>query len=436
MIRPTQRCIVVVVAALPVAAVPAIVGDDVLWWPWALLLVAFALALLVEFARLPPRAAVRVESTAPTVSPFGHDVEVELAGTATRAVRCEVMLEVDGDAPPPPLVGLSLAPGATVRAKLPLRPRRRGVLRVPALHLRWTGPLGLLSLDSTIAQQLRVAVVVDVGAVRAKAARMVASSEVRASLKVERYVGDGSEFVALREFVRGMDRRSIDWKASARHREVLAREFRVERAQSVVICLDSGRLMGEPLGGTPRLDHAIRAALQLAVVSLRTGDRVGTFSFGGASQQFVPPASGMQQLQVLQGRLVELDYSDAETNFAAAMTELLRRLRRRTMLVLFTDFVDSVTAELMLRNVRHLTQRHLLLFVALRDPLLDRLVAAPPLGVDDVHRAVVADDLVRERRVVLERLRQAGAQVLDVDVDGLEAALIERYLTAKRRELL
>ncbi|MFY9345130.1 MAG: DUF58 domain-containing protein, partial [Planctomycetota bacterium] len=309
-------------------------------------------------------------------------------------------------------------------------------LTLVASHARWTGPLRLLWCETTQLLQQPIRVVANVRAVRARTARMVENREFATGLKVERFLGDGSDFDSLREFVVGMDRRAIDWKATARHREVLCREYRAERDHPVMLCVDSGRLMSEPLQGKPRLDHAILAALQLAWVCLRTGDRVGLFAFADEPQRPLLPQAGVHALQAIQERLAALDYSPAETNFTRAMTGLLQQLRRRTLVVLFTDFVDSITAELMLRNVTWLVRRHVLLFVAMRDPLLAQLAAAAPATVDDVHRAVVAEEIHRERLLVLERIRAAGAMVLDTEVEQLDAGLIERYLQIKRRELV
>jgi uncharacterized protein (DUF58 family) len=265
---------------------------------------------------------------------------------------------------------------------------------------------------------------------------MVSNREFISGLKVERFLGDGSDFDSLREYVVGMDRRAIDWKATARHREVLCREYRAERDHPVMLCVDSGRLMGEPLHGLPRLDHAILGALQLAYVCLRTGDRVGLFAFADRPQQPVLPQPGVHALQAIQERLTTLEYSPGETNYTFAMTELLQQLRRRTLVVLFTDFVDSITAELMLRNVSWLARRHVLLFVAMRDPLLAQLAEREPAQIEDLHRAVIAEEIHRERLLVLERIRRAGALVLDTEVADLDAGLIEQYLRVKRRELL
>nr|MBA3821300.1 DUF58 domain-containing protein [Deltaproteobacteria bacterium] len=111
------------------------------------------------------------------------------------------------------------------------------------------------------------------------------------------------------------------------------------------------------------------------------------------------------------------------------------RLRRRSLVVLFTDFLDTVTAELMIDNVTRLARRHLVLFVAVRDPSLENRALARPRTLGKLHEAVVAGDFVRERQVVLERLRRVGAHCIDVAPDQFSMALVNRYLDIKRREL-
>jgi len=304
------------------------------------------------------------------------------------------------------------------------------------LHLAWHGPLHLLRHSSSEPLLRRIPILPNVPMVRRKALQMLDRRELRSGARVERYLGDGSEFTALRDFVAGMDRRAIDWKATARHRKLLSREFRAERDHNVLLCLDTGRLMREPLAGLPRLDHAIHAALQLGYVCLRTGDRVGLHNFAEQPQHFLSPQAGMHALDAIQVRMAELAYSPHETNFTLGLTDLLQRLPRRSLVVMFTEFVDSITAELMLRNLQWLARRHVLLFVAMRDPLLPELTQAAPRTAADLHRAVVAGEMLRERELVLERLRSLGAQVVDCGTDQLAVDLVDRYLAVKRRELV
>jgi uncharacterized protein (DUF58 family) len=276
----------------------------------------------------------------------------------------------------------------------------------------------------------------NVRAVRRVALRFFTNRQFLSGLKVEHYLGDGSEFEALREYSPGFDRRAMDWKASARHRKLLCREFRAERNHQVVIALDTGHLMREPLEGLARLDHAVNAGLLLGYMGLRTGDRVGVFGFDERVRCWAEPQGGAHTFPRLQRAAAELHDSTSETNFTLGLAELSARLRRRSLVVLLTDFTDTVTAELMVDNVHRLARRHLVVFVALQDPGLRPLAGAPPRSLADLHRAVVAADMARDRELVLLRLRRIGVQVIDAEPSAVSAQLINRYLEIKRRELV
>jgi uncharacterized protein (DUF58 family) len=281
-----------------------------------------------------------------------------------------------------------------------------------------------------------VSVVPNLRPVRAAALRFFGSRELVAGVQVERFVGDGSEFDALVEWVPGLDARAISWKASARHRKLLCQEFRAERNHQVILALDTGHLMAEPLGGVPRLDHAVTAALLLAHVSLRLGDRVGLYGFDRAARAWAEPQGGLGSFARLKALSAQLDYSTDETNFTLGLTELSARLRRRSLVVVFTDFVDTVTAELMVENLSRLARRQLVVFVALRDPALEEVALAAPRRLGDVYRSVVASDFVRERERVVARLRRAGVQCVDAAPAEVSARLVNRYLDIKRREAI
>jgi uncharacterized protein (DUF58 family) len=194
--------------------------------------------------------------------------------------------------------------------------------------------------------------------------------------------------------------------------------------------------MSEPLLGIPRLDHAINASLLLAYVALKSGDRVGLFAFDDGVRLFAEPQGGVKSFVRLQRQTAGLAYSGAETNFTLALLELSRRLRRRSLVVVLTDFVDTVTAELMVENLTRLGRGHLVIFVALRDVAADALAAAEPRDLQVLSRAVTAHDLVRERDVVLSRLRREGVHCLDGPPAAISTRLINHYLDVKRREMV
>jgi uncharacterized protein (DUF58 family) len=430
---PTRRLALLLLGLFPVALLPALVSPAS-WRAWVTVLALVGLAALADLVFLPPRLEVR--ATAPASMYVGDHAELTLAvqGGGTRPLPLRLLVDLEPPLQPAPEQVGSLRPGT--EARFPLHPERRGKGRASAAWLRVCGPFGLLERLFRRPLALEVAVLPDLRPTRAAALRFLARRDFRTGPRVARYVGEGSEFEALVEFGPGLDPRAIDWKATARRRRLLAREYRAERNRPLVLALDTGHLMSEPLGAVPRLDHAIASALLLAHVALRSGDRVGLFAFDEKPRVLLQPTKGPRTFRRIQQETAGLAYGSGETNFTLGLLELRRRLTRRALVVVLTDFVDPVSAELMCENVGRLAVRHLVLFVALRDALLEQTAGAPPSTEEALARAVVARDLLREREAVLLRLRRRGVLCLDVTPEQMGTAVVNRYLGVRRRELL
>jgi uncharacterized protein (DUF58 family) len=433
---------------IPVALLPSLV-DPRLWTMSLAFSVCAVIALMVDALLGLPRRRLIVEAIAPDMLYIGDQDPLHLRISAPewpRTLHLHVLPELGARLHAQPPANLVVPPDAMVRAEMPLIPSRRGEAEVRALWLRWDGPLGLVRRAYRHRLDLVVPVVPDIRAVRAAALKMSDNNPL-AGLKADRYVGAGSEFESLAEYRQGQDHRAIDWKASARHRKLLVRQYRAERNHQVILAFDTGRLMGEPIrsgspGSTgtasalPKLDAAINSGLLLALYSLRAGDRVGLFAFDEQVRQFIKPAGGVQTIHRLQHQTAALKYSPNETNFTLGLSQLGRQLKRRSLIVVLTDFVDTITAELMLDNLSRLGRRHVLIFVSMRDPSTAELARQVPEEILDVHRSVVAYDLLRERDKVLLRLRRLGIYCIDANPAAIGPALLNRYLDIKRRELV
>jgi uncharacterized protein (DUF58 family) len=233
-----------------------------------------------------------------------------------------------------------------------------------------------------------------------------------------------------------MDRRSIDWKQTARHRALLAKEYRTERNNNIIMAVDAGRAMCEPLAGVPRVDRAVSAALLAAFVALKDSDRVGFFGFDSHPRVASNAVAGHRSFALLQRVAAGIDYSANETNYTLALATLAERLHRRSLIVIFTEFSDTITAELMLNAVGTLLKRHLVLFVVMRDEELEQIAGHAPEKAADVTRAVTAAALLRQRRLVVARLRRLGVHVLETGHETAGSSLVSTYLDFKRRSLL
>lgn len=437
--RPGLRAILVLLGGAPVALVAVLIAEQ-LWTLWAGYLGAVVLAIGADAALALPRR--RLELTAATPETLfigdGDPLVLELAAPGwsdRRRADIEILCDLHPDLEPQAVKLVRLQGGERVRLDVPLVPKRRGTVRVEAVWLRWRGPYGLTVRQRRFLIGREVRVVPNVRAVRTAAIQFY-SRDAEIGMKVDRHRGDGSEFESLREYLPGFDHRRIDWKHSARHRKLVCKEFRAERNHQIVLAVDTGHLMSEPMKGIPKLDWAINAALLLGYVSVRSGDRVGLFGFDSRVRLFAEPTGGARSFRRLQQLTSDLDYRVDETNFTLGLADLATRLKRRSLVILLTDFTDTVTAELMFDNLKRLTGKHLVLFVSLRNPELAAIASAAPRAAADVARAVVADDFIREREVVIERLRRLGVHCLDAHPTHVSAAMVNEYLRIKRRELI
>lgn len=437
MIAPTLRAIFLMFLGFPVVLAIAVLAPG-LWVISAGWIVGVLGLLFADFLLATRRSAITVEVDAPALLYTNAEDPVSvtvLAPSGPLPGRMNALLEVNDFLDPPAPVNMKGWSGRSHTFTQDLRPTRRGTARLEKLWLDWTGPLRLVRVKRTLDLAQDIPVSPNTRWVKEEAVRLY-TRDADFGLKMQQDRGDGSEFDALREFTTGMDRRAIDWKHSARHQQLLAKEFRTERNHNIVFAFDTGRLMCEPMGGVPKIDRAINAALLLAYVSLRSGDKTALFGFDARPTVTSNVLTGVGAFPHMQRLASQLDYSVEEANYTLALTSLAAKLARRSLIILFTDFVDTTSAELMLENVRRLTDRHLVLFACFEDEQLNTMIDAPPVTADIVSRAVVADGLLTERELVMRRLERMGVHLVETRPERFGADLVSRYLDIKRRELL
>jgi uncharacterized protein (DUF58 family) len=437
MIAPTLRAVFLMLAGLPVLLAIAIVAPGL--WTVSAGWIAGVLALMMADTALVARARdLEVEVDAPAFLYISESDPVSMSYRFARGPlpgEVETELETNALIDPPPRKWLRGFRNGLHETLYDLNPVRRGTGRLEQMWARWSGPLGLISVRKVQRLDIEIAVTPNTRWVKEEAVRLYQrDADFGIKMQIER--GDGSEFDALREFVAGMDRRAIDWKHSARHGTLLAKEYRTERNHNIVFAFDTGRLMSEPLRGVPKIDHAINSALLLAYVSLRSGDKTAVFGFDSRPGIASSLLSGTSAFPHVQKLASQLEYSAEEANYTLALTSLAARLERRSLVILFTDFVDTISAELMLENVRRLTDKHIVIFATFEDEALSGLINGEPASPEDISRAVIADTLLQEREVVFRKLQRMGVQIVETTPERFGSELVSRYLDIKRRELI
>jgi uncharacterized protein (DUF58 family) len=434
--RPSSHLIALVLA---MAALTVIVS---VWWRDMSMLLVFLWVVLavvtagdLVFSALSGRMAVDVDL--PPQGFVGHAAPFTVVINKQKGKLPEG-IDIRLDTAPELVIGerrMERAASGPVKASFDLQLTRRGQFSVRELWLKWPSRLRLIDRIVRLPVAREIAVVPDISPVLSGAIK-TQILPLEAGQKDLRLRGEGSEFHQLREFAAGMDPRSIDWKRSARMRNLVVREMRAERNHQIILCVDSGRLMAEQLGGFTKLDRAINAALAMCWAGGLAGDLVGFYSFDSRPRLFQPALPGRSAFARLQTVCADLNYETQETNHTLGLTHLSGRLKRRSLIVIFSDFVDSITAELMIENIQVLARHHFIVYVALRDPMLAKLMEPEETTLDAIAHSVAARQIVQERRAVMEKLARLGVLCLDSTPEALTSDLIARYIEIKSREMI
>ncbi|KAF1030163.1 MAG: hypothetical protein GAK37_01481 [Pseudomonas sp.] len=316
-----------------------------------------------------------------------------------------------------------------------VRPLRRGHFSFERCEVHLPSPLGLWSARRLIDTHNATRVYPDFS--RLHGTQLLAEDNWLSQLGVRQRQrrGQGLEFHQLREFREGDSLRQIDWKATARQRTPIAREYEDERDQQIVLMLDCGRRMRSQDADLSHFDHALNACLLLGYVALRQGDAVGLCTFAGDQPRYLAPAKGSGQLNRLLDAVYDLDTTRRTADYQAATSQLLARQKRRALVMVITNLRDEDDEEL-LAAVKRISQQHRVLVASLREAVLDELRQLPVQTLPEALAYCGTVDYLNTRNELHERLRAHGLSLLDTLPSGLGAALVTRYLAWKKAGVL
>ncbi len=411
--------VLVIVAARDGAALLAVNG---------LLLVAIA-ADVVLAARTRPLQLTRAGDTKVLLGQSAP-VTLRVANPGRRTLRADIR-----DAWPPSAgaqphhVRVRVpAPGQAVLTTT-LTPTRRGDKQAAVVTIRSLGPLGLAARQARRQVPWTVRVLPPFRSRRhlpEKLSRLrQLDGQHRALLR-----GQGSEFDSLREYVIGDDVRSIDWRATARRRDVVVRTWRPERDRRILIVLDTGRTSAGRVAGIPRLDTAMDAALLLTALAVRAGDRVDFLAVDRRLRARVVGASRSAVLPAVTEAMAAIEPELVETDAAALASAALTTARQRSLIVLLTDLNPAAVEEGLLPRLPLLAARNQVLVAAVADPALAEMAAGRD-DVGQVYAAAAAEQALAGRRRTSALLQRHGAVVVDAPPMRLPPVLADAYLELK-----
>ena len=353
---------------------------------------------------------------------------------SSRRVRARDQTPLEWAAAP---VLKAVIPGrSSLNLDYPVVPPERGEYGFGDLFIRVEGPLGLISRSMKVITPEEVRVYPGLQPLRCADLATYRRVAHQWGLRPTRCRGEGREFESLREYVEGDDPRKIHWKATARFDRPIVQQYQTEKNQIVMILLDVGRLMSAVTEGKTKLDYALEAALHLAHTALVGGDQAGILAFADRVISFIPPKKTVEQLQFILEGTLSLRPVLVEPQYEQAILWVRSRVRRRSLVVIYTDLLDEVASENLLSAVSLLRPLHLPLCVAIRESEWDELLKDPPTKVQGVYERAVLQELLHQRSKALGGLVQKGALAMDLPPSKLSIGTMERYLEVKRRGLL
>jgi uncharacterized protein (DUF58 family) len=410
---------------------------------WALAL-GFAAVLTLAGSEALALRRLRVLSDRPEEIVLSLDEEeplpLLLSTSAARPVRLTVR-QVWPDLLTPPSTHLQgvCRPGEVLSLEARVRAVARGAspLAPPAVAATLSGwAERLLVAETPETAGTRLTVLPNLKAVRRLRGRLDRLFLHGFGTRAAAALGKGRDFDRLREYVAGDDLRDVAWKATARHRKLITREYRLDRSQDILVCLDRGHRMAARVAHVTRLDHAVNAAVLLASVCNRMEDRVGLLAFADDVEQGLGQGRGSGHLRKLTAYAAGVMPQDLHTDYLALGIHLRRRLHSRSLVLLLTALPELDEGGTLVRAVGMIAPQHLPVVIVFSDPGLAAAATFQPADKPELCRTLVARDLWVERRRTLAELRRRGALVVETAPGDAGIEAVNSYLEVKRRQLL
>ncbi|HEY5196804.1 MAG TPA: DUF58 domain-containing protein [Solirubrobacteraceae bacterium] len=320
---------------------------------------------------------------------------------------------------------------ATGELRATLTGERRGRHSLPGVASVSRGPLGLARWHHPDGPPQELLVYPDLPAAR-RLTLLVRRGALTGGHAARGPLGLGTEFESIRDYLPDDDVRQLNWRASGRLGRPMSNQYRIEQDREVICLVDSGRLMGTPLGDRTRLDAALDAVTAVGLVADELGDRCGAVAFDSSLRVELRPRRSGGRV-VVRG-LFDLEPTTRDSDFELAFTRV--GAARRAMVLVFTDLVDLAAARSLLAAAPLLTRRHAVAVVSAEDPDLRHAAARVPSDPAEAYETVAAVDVLEARLAVTAQLRRRGAEVIEAPVDQMALRCVQAYLSAKARARL
>ena len=425
-------------------AVVLLLVGGYLWWPLftvgKLALLVLVLALLADLWLL-YRSPSGMQATRRTLERWSNGdenpVSILLRSGYPMPVQVRVLDELPVQFQRRDLVFEgALAPWGARTFDHTVRPVERGVYRYGAVNVFVRTALGLAERRFVLDRDREIAVYPAYLELRKYELLAISDRLTLAGIKRVRRVAQHAEFERVRDYVQGDDRRTVNWKATARRGRLMVNQYQDEKAQQVVSLIDLGRVMKMPFRGLSLLDHAINASLVLSSIAMHKEDKAGLITFSDTVRDVLPPSRQRVQMRRILETLYAQDTDHRETDMEAVYGAVRRQLSQRSLLMLYSNFESLGALRRQLPYLQRLARHHLVVVVFFLNTELDDDLKERAGDLGDVYRGTIARKYVHEKRLIVRELERHGLIALLVRPEQLTVRVINEYLRIKARGLI
>jgi uncharacterized protein (DUF58 family) len=317
-----------------------------------------------------------------------------------------------------------------------ITPSERGDAEVGDVYIHYQSPLRLAERWARARVEQTIRVYPNLEEAKQQSIHLARSRQIEMQQRQARTRGMGREFESLREYRQGDDYRNICWSATARRGRLVSKLYQAERSQTVWVVIDCGRLMRARIGGLAKLDYAVNTALCLSEVALYSGDRVGLLAYDRDPSHRLLPQRGSAHLRQLMEQLVELRAGTLEADHLRAVGALMNSQKRRSLVIWLTDLAETAMTPEVIDAALQLTPQHLVLFTVVGQPDLLDMATQDPKTAARMYQASAAQEIIQRRQLLLARMRDRGALLVEVDTAAMSAAVVNAYLDIKQQNRL
>lgn len=328
-----------------------------------------------------------------------------------------------------------LSPNKEVDLKYNLKPNERGVYKFGNTNGFVQSPIGLLQRRVILKTEAEIKVYPSFLRINNFSLSAFKANINELGQKKIRRIGHSMEFEQIKNYVQGDDFRTINWKATAKHRQLMVNQYVDEKSQQIYCAIDKGRVMKMPFNDMSLLDYAINSALVFSNVVLQNQDRAGIFTFSSQLEDLVKAEKRVNQLQKISETLYNIKSDFKESDFGKLYNSLKHKITQRSLILLYTNFESMDSLHRQLPYLQAINKNHLLVLVFFKNTELEDFVNNSNTETD-IYQKTIAQKFIYEKQQIVLELNRYSIQTVLTRPEDLSVNAINKYLEVKSKGLI